>query len=127
MDASICVDEITKFMIEDGGGEYSWVDYPILRDAIEKHLEYKTIIVVDDDIGVLAVCRWEMTHDGLVAYIINLTIRKGKRTKKLIKNILSYGLSMFPEAELIHWKRGLKYPGKQDSLYIIDDILKRRN
>ena len=121
------VDEIVDFMVLSGNGLYGFHQYKELREAIEKHLEYKTIIVVRDDEGISALCRWNITHDGLAAYIIDLIMRKDKKSMKLIKNIIAYGVSIFPETEIIHWLREPKYSGRKQSFYLIDDILKRRS
>lgn len=127
MDTAICVDEIIDFMVLNGNGLYGFHQYKDLRRAIEIHLDYKTIIIVRDESGISALCRWDITHDGLAAYIIDLIIRKDKKSMKLVKNILAYGLSIFPETEIIYWLREPKYPGKKQSFYLIKDILKRRD
>ena len=121
------VDEIVDFMVLSGNGVYGFHQYNELRQAIEGHLSYKTIIIVRDDEGISAICRWDITHDGLAAYIIDLIVRKDKKSMSLIKNILSYGVKTFPETEVVYWKREPKYPNKKQRFYIIDDILKRRS
>jgi len=119
------IDEIVKFIIDHGKGLYDLLNLEAIKEFVIKHLEYKTIIIVRDEEGILAVCRWNMTTID-TAYVLDLIIRKGHTYKQLIKRILLKGIKMYPQAKYLTWERLKKYPDRKQRKYSISDMLRRR-
>lgn len=115
------LNEITDFAIKEGN--YGHIDREKIKEFVKKHIEYKTIIIVKDKQGILAVCRWNMTLD--TAQILDLIIRKNEE-KSLIKRILIKGIRMYPSAKYLSFERERKYPDRVKRKYLISDILRRR-
>ena len=119
------LDEIARFVIKNGKGLYLQLDYNAIKNFIEKHIAYKTLIIVRDKEGILAVCRWNIPTKE-EAHVLDLVIRKGHKYKQLIKSILIQGLKVFPEAKYLVWEREKKYPNRKKRKHLISNILKRR-
>ena len=119
------LDEIARFVIKNGKGLYLQLDYNAIKNFIEKHIAYKTLIIVRDKEGILAVCRWNIPTKE-EAHILDLVIRKGHTYKGLIKRILLKGMRMYPMTKYLVWERLKKYPNREQKKYLISDILKRR-
>ena len=119
------LDEIARFVIQNGKGLYTQLNYNSIKNFVERHIAYKTIIIVRDSEGILAVCRWNIPIKE-EAYILDLVIRKGHTYRGLIKRILLKGLRMYPDTKYLVWGRLKKYPNKEQKKYLISDILKRR-
>ena len=126
MITSILVSEIIDFAQEHGGEFYKNLDRKTLYEYAKKHIEFKTIIIVRDKEGIVAVCRWNMVEDD-TAFIIDLIIKPEHRGRELIKQILAKGLTMFPSTKYLIWERKAKYPNREQKKYLIEDILKRRD
>ena len=119
------LDEIASFVIKNGQGLYTKLDWNAIKNFAEQHIDFKTIIIVRDEKGILAVCRWNMlTID--TAYILDLVIRRGHKYKQLIKRILLKGIKMYPQAKYLIWERLKKYPNRNKRKYLISDMLRRR-
>ena len=96
------VESITDFILL-----YSpYKDREVIKDIIQKHLEYKTAIVVYDDNEIIAVCRWNISPSGRNANILDLIIRPDWRKKNLIKRILLKGLRMYPNVKWLVYEKG---------------------
>lgn len=121
----IDLDEIAEFVMKNGKGLYTRLDWDIIKKFAKKHIDYKTIITVRDKQGILAVCRWNMPNIE-TAFIMDLIIRKGHTYKQMIKRILIKGLEMYPNAKFIEWERLKKYPNRKRRRYLISDILKSK-
>ena len=123
--SSDLIDEIADFVIKNGQGLYTRLDWDVIKEFAKKHIDYKTIIIVRDEQGILAVCRWNIINIE-TAFIMDLIIRKGHTYKQMIKRILLKGIRIFPEAKWLEFKREKKYPNRNKRKYLISDILKRR-
>ena len=119
------VDEVASFVIKNGQGLYAGLDWNAIKNFARQHIDYKTIIIVRDEEGILAVCRWNMPTKE-EAYILGLVIRKGHTYRQLIKRILLKGLEMYPDAKYLIWERLKKYPNREQRKYLISDILRRK-
>ena len=119
------LDEIARFVIQNGKGLYTQLNYNSIKNFVERHIAYKTIIIVRDSEGILAVCRWNIPIKE-EAYILDLVIRKGHTYRGLIKRIISKGIIMYPMIKYLVWEREKKYPNRNKRKYLISDILKRR-
>jgi len=123
--SSINLDEIASFVIKNGKGLYLQLDYNSIKNFIEKHITYKTLIIVRDKEGILSVCRWNIPTKEEV-HVLDLVIRKGHTYRGLIKRIISKGIIMYPMIKYLVWEREKKYPNRNKRKYLISDILKRR-
>ena len=45
--SSINLDEIARFVIKNGKGLYTQLNYTAIKNFVERHIAYKTIIVVE--------------------------------------------------------------------------------
>ena len=117
---------ITEFIIKHGEGLYGELRYSLLREAIEKHLDYKTVIVLEDKKGIKAVCRFNFLTPYMV-YVIDLVVRKDARGFNVIKEVVEECLELNPVVKYFSFERGLKGPKRKRRVYKIFDILKRRD
>ena len=121
----INLSKIIKFVLDES--DYKYMDFNRMFDAIEKHIEYGTCMVIyDDDKEIVALCRWNFDAPMLTAHIADLIIRRDWREKDLIKRMLIRGLQMYPQTKWLTFERREKYPGRKHSRYKIEDLLKHR-
>ena len=119
------LDEIARFIIQNGEGLYEQHQKQTIKNFLERHISYKTLLTIRDEQGILAVCRWNMV-DKETAFILDLVIRNGHKYKQFIKRLLLKGLKIYPSTKYIEWERLKKYPNRERRKYLISDILKRR-
>jgi hypothetical protein len=68
-----------------------------LRERIQKHIEYKTCkILFDEARDIYAACLWNISPDGLEAYVIDMCLREDYRNGKTVIEILKEGLKIWP-------------------------------
>ena len=67
----------------------------ILRDAIKKHLEYKTIVWVNDEKGLASVCRFDIEEK--TANILDVAVKKEYRNNNMLQVMLKTGLKFYPK------------------------------
>lgn len=103
-----------------------YTDRELLKEYILRHFEFKTAFVMQDGEAIAAVCRWNVSEDGMVAEILDLYIDEKLRGKKIIQQFLQKGLWIFPSVKYIRFERFMKYPNKEKSLIPVEKILKRR-
>ncbi len=73
-----------------------------LRNAIEKHLEYKTIVIRLDDKGIVGVCRFNV-DDEKEAEILDVAVREDYRHKDVLVQLLRQGLEMYPNVKQLRF------------------------
>ena len=98
----IIADEILEFW-----KKYGYYDYPqeILLEAINKHLEFKTIEYVKLKNQIVALARWNVEED--TAHILDCVVRPDFKNKRLIKLMLLRGWKQFPYVKKIRYQRGI--------------------
>ena len=115
------LDEIVDFVITNS----HYTDREKIKEVIRKHFEYRTcLIIYDDNNGLCAVCRWNISFNGRMADIEDLIIREDFRNRNLIKRILLRGLRMYPTVKFLRWERRSKYPDREKKIYSVRELLK---
>lgn len=94
-----------------------------LKKAIEGHINYGTYIVLKDDKGIAAVCRWNVK--GTIAHVLDLIVRPDVQRKGLIKYVTALGWKKFPYLKWITFERELKYQGREIKYYPIKRLVGR--
>lgn len=77
-----------------------------LREIIQQHLEYGTLVTLYDTKGLYAVARFNI--DDKVAIILDTAIRADKRDGQALKTMIKEGLLRFPQCKYLKFERGLK-------------------
>ena len=121
------IEKIIRFAIKYGGGRFSNLNRKEFESAIKKHIIYKTcIIVYDSKKRILALTRWNIEKSGKVATILDLLIHPEHRNQGLIRKLLLKGHLTFPEVKYIVWERRSKYPNRDERIYEMDKLLRRK-
>lgn len=81
--------------------------------ALDKHMEYGTMMVLKDDNGISTFCRWNV--DGDTAHVIELLIREDKRSYNYLRKFMKYAMKV-NGIKKITWNR-TKYPGRHTKQY----------
>lgn len=95
---------IAQFLQDNGLQRLTSID--VLRDVIQKHLEYGTLITLYDEQGLYAVGRFNINDK--VAIILDVAVRKDKRFKHELQTMIKEGLIRFPRVKYLKFERGLK-------------------
>ena len=120
------IDEIIDFIIREGDGRYSNINRDAMEEAITKHLEYGTCMIIRNSYrDICCVARWNWLSDT-TAYILDLVIDRDYRSYKMVKYLIALGLNKNPNLKYICFKREGKYPYRDMVYYNIDKLLKRR-
>jgi hypothetical protein len=95
---------IAKFLQDCG--LHKDTDINMLREVIQKHLEYGTIITLYDEVGLYAVARFNIADK--VAVILDVAVRKDKRYKNILVELIKEGMLHFPGCEYLKFERCIK-------------------
>ena len=88
-----------------------------LGKALEKHVEYGTLLVLYDNDKIVGICRWN-TDDWITFYVIDVIISKDYRFHKLLQQMVRWGKDNFPSFTYIHFERGQKKNNKFRTLEV---------
>jgi hypothetical protein len=83
------------------------IDIEKLREVIQQHIKYNTLITLYDDKGLYAVARFNIIDK--VAVILDTAIRKDRRSKEVLRDMIREGLMRFPKVKSIKFERVLKH------------------
>lgn len=114
--------EIVEFIYQHGDGLYTLSAYADLLKAVDKHLKYKTIVVLRDNKGITAIVRYNW-QDKSTIFVIDAITRKDKRSARFMYEVMVKGLNTVPNCKYIWFHRGKR---KMNKLYNVNTILKRR-
>lgn len=95
-------------------------DINVLRGIIQKHLEYNTLITLYDEVGLYAVARFNVSDK--VAVVLDVAVRKDKRYKNVLVELIKNGMLHFPFIKYLKFERCLK--GKPFKIIPIKRFLK---
>ena len=84
-------------------------------DCVDKHTEYNTMLVLEEDDEVIAVARWNIT--GAVAHILEAVVRPDKRNGDTLRKMIDMGLMLNPDITGVTWDRKRKYPNSKRREY----------
>lgn len=118
------INKIVNFVIK-----YSWhKDRKLIKDAIEKHILFKTCIILYKDKTekeIVAVVRFNISASGKVAHILDIIIVPEYRHKRVMKILLLKGLRMYPSVTHLLFERENKYPNREQRYIAVSRMLKR--
>lgn len=108
-------EEVLDFIIK----HFGYLDRDTARRLLDGHLQYKTCMILwdrspDGIEKVVAFCRWNISEDGLKAYILELAIDKDFRNNNLMRRMLLHGLKAFPKVEKLRWERAQRDDRKRE-------------
>lgn len=95
---------IAQFLIDNGLHNTASIDK--LRSAIQQHLLYGTLITLYDEQGLYAVTRFNVSDK--VAVVLDSVVRKDKRSKQVLVDMIKEGLLRFPNLKYLKFERALK-------------------
>jgi len=95
---------IAQFLIDNGLHKTCCID--TLRETIQKHLEYNTLVTLYDDKGLYAVGRFNVVDK--VAVVIDVAVREDRRGKQPLVDIIKEGVMRFPTVKYLKFERVLK-------------------
>jgi len=97
--------DITEFIIKHN----KYLDKEKLEEYVKQHQKYGTIdYAIDDKNNIIAVCRWNMSDNGIVAEILDFCIEEEWRNKGLGKDFIIKAMKRFPNAKYLEFKRGVR-------------------
>jgi hypothetical protein len=94
----------------------------ILHGVLMKHLEYKTLIVANDEKGITGLMRFNV--NGECAHILDLIVREDIDSPSFIRLLASRAWHRFPYVRYYRFERELKYPGQKPKAHRITALLK---
>jgi len=78
-----------------------------LLDEVTLHLKYKTIVCLEDEKGLVGVCRFNII-DLVEATIFDAAIRPDKRNKSVLQELLILGLKLYPNIKQVRFESANK-------------------
>lgn len=121
-DLDVIVDSVYDFL-KGRNLQYSEED---IKNAVRKHLHFGTCDILFHRGKISAVCRWNITQDGLVCDVLDLFIAKGEPGLSIIRYLVARNWGKFMSVKYIRFARSSKYPKRSWRVYRIEDILKLR-
>lgn len=116
------IDDIVDFIIK-----YSpYKDRDKIREYINLHLLYHTCIVIYEGDEIIAVARWNISPSGKIAFVLDTIIKEGYRNNGMMKRLIEEGTSVWKSVKYLAWEREWKYPDREQKIYSLKQILKRR-
>ncbi len=117
------IDRLTDFLIK----YHKYEDKEIVKEYVAQHLKYGTIDwATDENDEIVAVVRWNMSEDGTVAYILELSIREDLRGRKIGSDFIVKALVRFPQLEWLEFGRWMKEHKNKRRKLNINKFLKKR-
>ena len=84
------IPEIVKFVKDHGKGIFNYPDAQLI-DIFMQHINFGTLIVMDDDKGITVVERWNYIDENIF-YSLDTVIRPDCRNVSQIKALMKYGV-----------------------------------
>lgn len=94
-----------------------------LLEILEGHIKFNTLIVLRDEKGIAAVCRFNV--EGATAFVIDLIVRTDAENEGLIGYITAIGWQRFPYLRYVRFERPTKYPDRAPRVYPIHRLLNK--
>lgn len=117
---NIELDKIYDF-VKDYFSQYS---EEIIKEIIWRHWIYGTIDVVYKGEEIIAVCRWNISYDGMVCEVLDWVIKPGELGFRIMKHMIARNWRRFPGVKYLSFMRGRKYKNGKSKMYTIKQILK---
>ena len=98
----------------------------IVVQAILEHWKYGTLDFLYDTNGLIYAMRYNVSHDGRTALVLDLAVRRDKRNFKLLKFIIARNWSRWPTLTEFKFERENKYPDRDFRYYKLSKLFKKR-
>lgn len=95
----LLAEELTVFFICHGEGLFTWHYFEAIMKEFEKHLEYKTIMIVRGDKRIIGAARWNIITDDS-AEILDCCVHEAYRQMGVMRHMAKVALEQRP---LIKW------------------------
>lgn len=95
-----------------------------LTDAINKHIEYGTLTVLKDRIGIAALLRFDVI--GECVHVLDLIVREDVELMDVLKQIVMESWKKFPYTKYFRFERKSKYPTRSPRAYQISKLIKEK-
>ena len=109
--------DIINFIYDNGGEPYQTYTPEQLRECIEKHLEYGTLLRLDDPKGIVAIGRGNWI-DSETAMVLDCIIRPDYRSIRTLKYLIDLFVKKNPRCKKILYHRYFKGDPKVRELNI---------
>lgn len=109
-------DKLAKFLSD--------FDASNLEPLFYEHFKYGTADVYFYKDEIVAAARWNITKSGFVAEILDLFIKDGVDSVKIIRWFGRRGLEKFPKVKYIKFLRGKKFPEDKARIYKVSSLIK---
>jgi hypothetical protein len=89
-----------------------------------EHFRYGTADVYIENDVILAAARWNISKSGYVANILDLFIKEGCPSIKVMRWFGKRGVERFPKVKYIKFLRGKKFPEDKARIYKVSSLIK---
>jgi len=116
------IEDIVDFIVK-----YSpYKDRDLIKEYIALHIKYGTCIVICEDDEVIALARWNISPSGKIAFVLDTIIKEGYRNNGMMRRLIEKGTSVWKDVKYLAWEREWKYPDREQKIYSVKQLLKRR-
>jgi hypothetical protein len=88
------IDRLTEFFWDNCEYRHERNFKSEFKKVIEKHLEYKTLVYLESDCGIVGACRFNINND--TAEILDIAVDKRYRNKDMLQRMLQIGKRLYP-------------------------------
>ena len=74
----------------------------------------------------IALARWNISPSGKIAFVLDTIIKEGYRNNGMMRKLIEKGTNAFPSVKYLSWERQWKYKDREQKIYSVKQILKRR-
>jgi hypothetical protein len=119
------VNDVVKLAIKEHP-QYDISDKVQLFEQVDLHAQYGTLDWVYKEGEMIAVVRYNIINNGRVADVLDLIIKKGNNSRKVIKYLIAGAWLKFPSLIYLRFERFFK-DNKGYRMYRMDRFFKERN
>lgn len=109
-------DKLAKFLSD--------FDASNLEPLFYEHFKYGTADVYFENDEIVAAVRWNIAKSGFTANILDLFIKEGVESIKVMRWFGKRGREKFPKVKYIKFLRGKKFPEDKARIYKIESLTK---
>jgi hypothetical protein len=95
-----------------------------LEKLFYEHFKYGTADVYIENDEILAAVRWNIGKSGFTANILDLFIKEGCPSVKVMRWFGKRGHERFPKVKYIKFLRGKKFPEDKARIYKVSSLIK---
>lgn len=99
------VDKIIDFIQH----HLKYKDRDLIKKYLAEHIAYGTFDYAIDSSGeIVAICRWNLSDDALVCFVLDFAIRSDFRNSGIGRDFVLRALKKFPNIKFLEFQRGLR-------------------